>query len=458
MRWLNLAVEAIRPKNPTEAESTAEEELERTYARRVVDLAMRVAETMLTVGASVNDGTVTALQIVRAYGVTPVHVDVTFTSITVSYHRDISEDPLTLTRVIRARTTDYTRLQRLEKLTQQIEEGLDVDAAREQYAAITSAPHPYRRAVVTGANGVLGAGVSLTLGASWMITATAMLAGMLIVTVQFELSRRQLPAFFIQGVGALIATLVATVAITLSKHWEWLGGMRPSIIVSAVIVMLLAGMAVVGAAQDAIDGFYVTAGARLFEVLLLTLGIVIGIAAGLKAASLLGYGFLLPSSAPELGGVQQQLLGAALIAGGYALSAHSSFRTIALGTATALLAWVAYLAARWVGLSVAPASAVGALVASFLAILVARRLNVPSLALATAGIVPFVPGATVFRGLQQLFEAEGSTSMLMSGVATLMGAAGIGIAIAAGVSLGSYFGRPTRDTIAMAVRRLRGAA
>lgn len=458
MQWLNLAVNAIRPKTPTDAETAAAEELERTFARRVVDLAMRLSETMLTVGASANDTTVRALQIVKAYGVTPVHVDITYTSITMSFHRDIGEDPLTLTRVIRARTTDYTRLQRLEQLAQDIEGGLGVDEARERYLQITSAPHPYRRAVVTIANGILGAGVSIVLGASWVIALTALVAGMLIVVTQHELSRRLLPAFFIQGVGALIATLIAAVAITASRHYEWLGGIRPSIIVSAVIVMLLAGMAVVGAAQDAIDGFYVTAGARLFEVLLLTLGIVIGIAAGLQIAALFDAGFLLPTSAPELGSVQRQLVGAALIAGGYLLSAHSSPRTVALGIGIALLGWVAYLLVRFVGVGVAPASAVGALAASFLAILVARNFNVPSLALATAGIVPFVPGATVFRGLQQIFQADGSTAMLMNGVATLMGAVGIGLAIAAGVSLGAYFGRPTRDTIATAVRRLRGPA
>lgn len=458
MQWLNRAVNAIRPRVPGDAAPPTAEELERTYARRVVDLAMRVAESMLTVGASVNAATITALQIVKAYGVAPVHVDITFTSITVSFHSNVGEDPLTLTRVLRARTTDYTRLQRLEELTVNIEKGLDVDEARQQYIEIAGAAHPYRRAVVTLANGILGAGVSIVLNASWMIVLIALLTGMLIVVVQHELSKRQLPAFFIQGLGGFIATLIAMTAISLGRHYEWLGGIRPSIIVSAVIVMLLAGMAVVGAAQDAIDGFYVTAGARLFEVLLLTLGIVVGIATGLKVAAMLGQGFLLPSTAPDLGGVPQQLLGAALIAAGYALSAHSGLRTVLLGTATALIAWVAYLLVTWVGLAVAPASAIGALVASFLAMLVARNLNVPSLALATAGIVPFVPGSTVFRGLQQLFEADGSTAVMMNGISTLMGAAGVGLAIAAGVSLGAYFGRPTRDTIATAVRRLRGAA
>ncbi|MFV0533327.1 MAG: threonine/serine exporter ThrE family protein [Cumulibacter sp.] len=458
MDWLNRAVVAIRPKGPTDNRTAAFDSFERTYSRRVVDLAMRVAETMLTVGASVDSGTVTALQIVKAYGVTPVHVDVTYTSITVSYHRDIDEDPLTLSRVLRARTTDYTRLQRLEELIEQINAGLDVDEARRRYIEITSAPHPYRRAFVTIANGVLGAGASLLLGGSWFISVLALCTGALVVIVQHELSRRLLPAFFIQAVGAFVATMIAMAAITLSQHVDWVGEVRPSIIVSAAIVMLFAGMAVVGAAQDAIDGFYLTAGARIFEVVLLTLGIVFGIAVGLTLASAIGYGFALPTGPPPIPHAGQQLLGAALIAVGYTLSAYGRGRTLLLGTGIALIAYLAYLTMRWVGLEIAPSCAVGALTASFLSILVARNLHVPSLALTTAGIVPFVPGSAVFRGLQELYGADGDVTRMISGATTLSGAIGVGLAIAAGVSLGAYFGRPTRNTIANAARRLRGPA
>ncbi|MEO6957141.1 MAG: threonine/serine exporter family protein [Antricoccus sp.] len=55
------------------------------FTQTVLSLAMRVAETVLTVGASANDVTLTALQITRAYGLRSVHVDVTYNSISVSY-------------------------------------------------------------------------------------------------------------------------------------------------------------------------------------------------------------------------------------------------------------------------------------------------------------------------------------------------------------------------------------
>ena len=65
-------------------------------------------------------------------------------------------------------------------------------------------------------------------------------------------------------------------------------GVLPSLVVASGIVVLLAGLSLVGAAQDAIEGFYVTAGARVFQVIVLTLGIVVGIVVVLGVANRLG--------------------------------------------------------------------------------------------------------------------------------------------------------------------------
>ena len=64
---------------------------------------------------------------------------------------------------------------------------------------------------------------------------------------------------------------------------------------------MLAGLAVVGAAQDAIDGFALTAGGRLLELMLQTLGVVLGIVVGLELARALGVGMQPPTEALPLG-------------------------------------------------------------------------------------------------------------------------------------------------------------
>lgn len=77
---------------------------------------MRVGETLLSTGASASDVVATVLRLTDAYGLRSVHVDVTFTSISVSYHRGPDADPMTVMRGIKVRSTDLTRLERLQTL------------------------------------------------------------------------------------------------------------------------------------------------------------------------------------------------------------------------------------------------------------------------------------------------------------------------------------------------------
>ncbi|WP_458933141.1 threonine/serine exporter family protein, partial [Enterococcus faecium] len=70
--------------------------------------------------------------------------------------------------------------------------------------------------------------------------------------------------------------------------WDAVEAVRPSVIVASGIVLMLAGLAVVGAAQDAIDGFALTATGRILELTTQTLGVVLGILAGLETVRMLG--------------------------------------------------------------------------------------------------------------------------------------------------------------------------
>jgi uncharacterized membrane protein YjjB (DUF3815 family) len=63
--------------------------------------------------------------------------------------------------------------------------------------------------------------------------------------------------------------------------------------------------------------------------------------------------------------------------------------------------------------------------------------KVPPLVLALAGISPLLPGLTVYRGFYEL-SVEGLTD----GLVTIRLALAIGLALAAGVTLGQFFTRP----------------
>ena len=429
-------------------------------ARAVIDLAMRVGETLLSTGASASDVVATALRLIDAYGLRSVHVDVSFTSISVSYHRGPDADPMTVMRGIKVRTVDLTRLERLQTLVRDIaNEPVEIDVARARFDDLIKAPHPYRRWVVTAALAGLATAAAAQLGGSWLVMLVSFVTTAAVDRVQHWLARRGFAAFFTQAVGGAIPTAAAVgLFAATSAGVPGLQGVSPSLVVASGIVVLLSGLSVVGAAQDAIDSYYVTAGARGFEVLVLTLGIVVGIGAVLAIAHRSGVSMRFTADAQLSNNTVVQVLAAMVVSGMFAIAAYAGARTVIYSTATGGLGWVAYLGATGLGMGPVAASAVAALIAGFLSQVVAGRLRVPALGLSTAALVPLLPGLAVYRGLFEIVQRAPGTG-LTTGLTTLLGAAGVGMGLAAGVSLGTFLARPMRAELDRGQRRaLRRAA
>ncbi len=418
------------------------------FAVRVLELAIRIGETMLVAGAPASEVTLTIVRVTGMYGIDPVHVDVTYNSITVAHHRSGEDRPITLMRVVRGSAPDHQRLQRLQALVTEIRGGLGLDAAALRFRGIRRTPFRYHQPVVVASQALLAVGVAVTFGANWLVILLSFLAAGAAAFTQFLLGKARVPFFFSQIAGAFVLTMVAAASPLLrATGWDAALTMRPSVIVAAGIVLMLAGLTVVGAAQDAIDGFALTALGRILELTTQTLGVVLGILAGIETARVVGLGLEAPNAALPLGPVPLQFLGAAIIALAVAVFNGAGSRIIVVSVALSVVAWAGYVAAGAIGFETAAASGVGAFVGSLAGVLAAYRLHVPSVAITTAAILPLVPGAAVFRGLLGVVEAGDSASTLLLGFTTLVGAATIGIALAVGASLGIYLGQPLRASL-----------
>ncbi|HVV29346.1 MAG TPA: threonine/serine exporter family protein [Mycobacteriales bacterium] len=411
------------------------------YARTVVDLTLRLGDALLSTGASASDVVTTMLRVAGAYGLGSAHVDITHTSITIAVPRGLDEDPLSVMRVVRVRAADYSRLEALHAFVRQITgTGIEVDEARSQLAEILRAPHPYRRWLVTVALAIMGAGVVGLFGGGPLVIALAALTTAVIDRVQRWLSLRGVATFFTQAIGAALATTVAATVYYANQHGQQLPGLHsPSLVVVAGIIVLLAGLSVVGTAQDAIDGYYVTASGRAFEVLMLTMGIVVGVGVVLAAAQRLGIQMRVSPYVALGSDAIGTTVAAVVTAGAFAVSAYTGIRATVLAAGVGGLGWVAFLAADPLDLGLPTRSAIAAVVVGCLAQLLARRLRVPALALTTAGIIALLPGLSVYRGLFYLLE--GSPDLVDDGLTSLVTAAGIGLGLAAGITAGGYLAR-----------------
>lgn len=426
-----------------------------TTARAVIDLALRTGEALLSTGAPALDVTASVLRLVEGFGLSSCHVDVTYTSITVSYHRGEVDEPMTVLRVVKVRAADYNRLQHLQAIVRDAAAGdLDVQQARVRLEETVRAPHPYQRWLVTVALAGMGAAVAALLGGGPLLMSIAAATTAAIDRVQRALERVGLPAFFTQAVGGAMPTLVAVGLLSLVPR----GALRdsqvsPSLVVATGIVVLLAGLSVVGAAQDALDGFYVTAGARGLEVLVLTLGIVAGIVTVLSMAQHVGVPLRVVASQSLASDPVVQVLAAVGVSALFAVSGYTRGRGVVVAAGAGGLGWAAFVTATTAGVGPAGSSAFAAAVIGLVAQVVAERWQVPSLVITTAGIVPLLPGLAVYRGLFQLVE-QGPTQALGPGLSSLFGAAATGIGLAAGVSLGAFVGRRLRRELDQWHRRL----
>ena len=246
---------------------------------RILDLALRIGEILLASGAGAADVTATMMGITRHYGLRNADVDVTFTLLRMSYQDDPDEMPVLMTRNVTQRDIDYDDLTRTHYLVEDVlHDRVTVAEARAAVARVNSTGHWLPRWAVVLGSGVLGGGVALILGGGVVVTAVAALAGMLITMLTRAMNRQRWPMFYQQIAGGMLATVLAlgTAALDL--------GVDTSLVITASIVLLLAGIGFMGAIQDALSGFYITAGARIIEAMLATAGLIVGVSAGLALA------------------------------------------------------------------------------------------------------------------------------------------------------------------------------
>jgi uncharacterized membrane protein YjjP (DUF1212 family) len=357
-----------------------------------------------------------------------------------------------LVRTVQPDVLDFTKVRRVQVLVESIHAGMPLQGAINNLERLRHAPRPYSGWVASAGNAGIATAVTLLFTVSWQILVITFLTGLAVDRLLAWASVRRLPPFFSQLAAAAFITLVATGVNALGAHGVGiLLGVDPTLIVVGGIILLVAGMTAVGAMQDAIDQFYVTASARFLEVAMMTGGIVLGIVAGLQVGVALGHPIAVSPQALTLGPVVAQFIGATVISAAFALSAYAGLITVVLSGLMGALAWAGYLGMITLGFREIPANAAGALLAAFVATLIARRFRTPGFALIAAAILPLVPGLALFIGLLQAVGTLDQPGDLPASGVTLLQALGVAVGIAAGATLGTYLGRPVKEQL----RRIR---
>jgi uncharacterized membrane protein YjjP (DUF1212 family) len=400
----------------------------------VLDLAGSIGAILMASGMSTTATMDQVTAIAAAYGIERCEVDVINTTVHVAAYRGPTSPAASTLYTVKSRSMDFSRLAAVDRLIGRIRAGeLSSSKARDELNTIVNAPHPYKRWIATLAWGALAFATAGTLGAGLLVCFVSALSAMTIDRVNRLLNRHGLPFFFQYAVGGAIATapplILYWLGPKLGLHFE------PTVAIAAGLVVLLAGLSLVGSIGDVITGAPVTAAARFFELVMMTAATIAGVALVLHLANRFGAPFVAISAQPPpaLAELPARVAFGAASAAAYALACYAE-RTAAVAAAFGGAAGtIAFLLMQGLGLGAVVASFAAAVPIGLVGKLMERRNLAPPLVVSIAGIVPLLPGLALLHGIYAILNDQHAV-----GFASVLGAMAIGSALAAGVTLGEW--------------------
>ncbi|SDO50422.1 Uncharacterized membrane protein YjjP, DUF1212 family [Streptomyces sp. cf386] len=402
---------------------------------RVLDLTLRIGELLLAGGEGAEDVEAAMFAVCRSYGLDRCEPNVTFTLLSISYQPSLVDDPVSAARTVRRRGTDYTRLAAVYRLVDDLSDPeshhLSLEEAYGRLAEIRRNRHPYPTWVLTGASGLLAGAASVLVGGDVIVFVAAMLGAMLGDRLAWLCAGRGLPEFYQFTVAAMPPAAIG-IALTLA-HVD----VKASAVITGGLFALLPGRALVAGVQDGLTGFYITASARLLEVLYFFVGIVVGVLVILYFGVNLG-AKLDPDAALNISDRPSWQIGASMLLSlTFAVLLQQERHTVLAVTLNGGVAWVVYGALHYAGdLSPVASTAVAAGLVGLFGQLMARYRFASALPYTTAAIGPLLPGSATYFGLLSIAQNK-----VDAGLVSLATAASLAMAIAIGVNLGSEISR-----------------
>ncbi|MEV6672262.1 threonine/serine exporter family protein [Streptomyces sp. NPDC051162] len=420
---------------------------------RVLDLTLRIGELLLAGGEGAEDVEAAMFGVAHAYGLGRCEPTVTFTLLSVSYQPSLTDDPVTASRTVRRRGTDYNRLSAVFRLVHEItSRGLTLEEAYRGLAEIRRNRHPYPGWALTAASGLLAGAASMLVGGGALVFLAAAAGAMLGDRLAWLASGRGLPEFY-QFVAAAMPPAAMGVALSAGQ-----AHVQASAVITGGLFALIPGRALVAGVQDGLTGYYITAAARLLEVGYLIVGIVCGVLVVLYGGVHIGGRTLNPEAALQH---QErpliQIIAAMLLAFSFAVLLQQERNTVLAATLNGGVAWVIYAAlADTAKLDPVPATAIAAGLVGLFGQLLSRYRYASALPYVTAAIGPLLPGSATYFALLNFARNE-----MSAGISSLTKAAALALAIAIGVNLGSETARlfirvPGAAASRRAAKRTRG--
>ncbi len=277
----------------------------------------------------------------------------------------------------------------------------------------------------------------MLVGGGWLVFLLAAVGAILGDRLAWFAASRGLPEFYQFVAAAMPPAAIGVTVALVEHHVTGSSSVQTGAVITGGLYALIPGRALVAAVHDGLTGFYITASARLLEVVYLIVAIVCGVLAMLYVGEKLGAGFQSPADLRHLARPEVQLVAAMVLTFAFCLLLQQERHTLVLAVFNGGVAWLIYGALHdIVGINVVASTVVAAGLVGLFGQLMSRYQFASSLPYITAAIGPLLPGSATFFGLLSIAQGD-----LSGGFGYLATAVSLALAIAIGVNLGGELAR-----------------
>ena len=416
-----------------------------TSARKTIDFALHLAESMFRYGAGALEVETSIIAVTAALGLKNIEVDITNQSVAINYAPK-DQTPISLLRVVRSWTNNYAGLAQVHQLvTDVVAGGVGRDEAVRRLDEIIHSSKPYPRWMVTVAFGVFSAVFVGILGGGVGASGIAFLSNLLISLLARQLSKRRVPDFFITASCAFVVTFIALLLDQFGVPIE------PAIVVVGGILLLLPTGRLVSSVQDAINGFPVTAAGRFLSTALTFGALVAGIAVALVVGTVTGMEEIeVTETFPPAYDWWALIILTAVAVLAIGITEQTAWKLLLPTAGVGVVGYLVLWGATVFGVGDRFSPALAAVVIGLLGRVVALKMGAPQLVVAVPAALILLPGLTIFRSMYFLTVEE---SQSLTGAGGMLNAGAIVLGVAAGIVLGDTLARPLTRNLASNERR-----
>lgn len=396
------------------------------YYRRLADLAIDIGELMLRSGAETHRVEDTMMRILATAGFSVYSAFVLPTGVMLTL-----SEPRVCSISITKRTPDggknMSRVCEANEISRDFCSGrMSLDEAEAKIAHISKEVLYSRHLKIIGTM-LACSGMSVAFGGGMADFCAGLICGFLLALVNYFL-RTLIDKDIIADTLCAFTVTIAAIAIAFvsGRFLPQICGILTSAVISGCIMPLVPGVAITNAVRDMLCGDYLSAASRAIEAALSAVSIAIGVGAGIMLGSALGWTSDINFASGNLNFIQCIFVFISMA--GFSILFEIPKKHIIPCSLNATLCWgiyVAFMTCTDSGTFVA--NFVPILAVDLMAQIFARVLKAPVTSFLLGGILPLVPGFSIYRTAHLLILRDSQASASLTQTFLIAGSIALAI-------------------------------